>query len=129
MKNFKLLKIIITVLLVILIIITITVFQIYLQDKKSPIEIDESDKYYPSARDAGQWDDPNFRKIKVEILSEEERAEANFSSRLVDPADIQVLSRDENGEITSYRKVYKPTDIIDSLYDPTGEKTAGMTIE
>ena len=127
MTKSKLFKILAIILGVILLLVIIALFQIYREDKTN--RETELEPYYPPANQAGNWEDPNIRKIKVEILSEEELVEAGFGSRLADPADVQVISRDENGNITSYRKIYTPDDIIDSLYDPTGELTKGMALE
>lgn len=127
MKKSKLFKILLIIFGVILILVIIAILQIsrQAQEPKTP----ETGLYYPLANQAGNWEDPNIRKIRVEILSEEEMVEAGFSGRLADPADVQVISRDKNGNIASYHKIYSPDDIIDSVYDPTGELTAGMAVE
>lgn len=126
MKKSTLLKIILVFLAVIMIIVIITVWQVMLE-QKTPSAL--PDKNYPSANQAGQLDDPALKKIKVELLSDEERTEMNLANKAVNPADIQVISRDENGKVTSYRKIYRPEDILETVYDPTGKRTAGMAIE
>lgn len=125
MKKSKILKIVLVIVAILLILLAIDLFRISLQKKNGELK----ENYYPPANQAGKFEDPNVKKIKIEILSEEERTKAGFGSRLADPADVQVISRDENGKITSYRKIYKPEDIVDSVYDPDGTRTAGMAIE
>jgi len=124
LKN-KILKIAAIVFVVILLVIIITLVQIYFQERS----VLTPSTSYPASTQVTPLEDPNIKQIKVEILDEAAREEAGFGSRLADPADIQVISRDENGKIKSYRKIYSPADVINSLYDPTGERTAGMGVE
>lgn len=124
LKN-KILKIGLIALLIILLVLIITFIQIYFQEKKASLPGED----YSSNNRAVYLEDPNIKMIRVEILSEEERVAEGFGSRLADPADIQVISRGEDGKLLSYRKIYSPSDIVNALYDPTGERTAGMRIE